>query len=92
MRPQLSFPFVTLRQRVVSAESTLTETEALAIARRELGPDAYTCDRNTLKTSCQSSLPRFYVGIGQECYGNGATWEAALEAALRMATRKAARP
>jgi hypothetical protein len=93
MKLQLSFPFVNFKQRSTITASTMTETEVLTIVRRELGNNAYTFDRDAHKFSESRpvAIKRFYVGTGQECYGNGDTWESALEAALKMAGKAAVR-
>lgn len=74
--------------------TALTEAEALRLAQRLLGPGVYTFDRDAYKFSRENrtaAIRRFYVGSGAALYGNGDTWEQALDEAAKMA-RKAAKP
>ena len=60
--------------------------EAEAYIQNKFGEYAYAFDRDantTLKRP--AALQRYYVGIGHALYGNGDTWEAAIEAMERMA-------
>jgi len=67
------------------------EAAALALAQKSLGMQAYVLDRDTLPPGQRPTrIPRYYVGIGAELYGNGRTWTEALDAAERMRRRKEA--
>jgi len=71
---------------VTRVEDVKTLQESDALAKKMLGEWAYAHDRVGDRFSSQS-LPRYYVGTGSDLYGNGDTWQAAFEAAVKMAAR-----
>ena len=65
----------------------MTEPEALALAQSAIPEEAvnlYTLDRDMPEYSCKrhAAIKRYYVGCGSHCYGNGDTWEEAVDELL----------
>jgi hypothetical protein len=72
----------------------MTLAEADAKAKELYGPKAYAFDRLSLLPGLLDAKPlhtyideigRYYIGVGEALYGNGATWKEAFAAAAKMA-------
>jgi hypothetical protein len=71
----------------------MIEQEALRLAQEKLFDilsqadfaNLYTYDREARGVKYPTAVKRYYVGCGQQMFGNGATWEEALENLLVMA-------
>ena len=67
----------------------MTEQEALRYAQIRIPEEAdtlYTHDRDAYVATKRSRfIPRYYIGCGDHCYGNGASWSEAVEELIRSA-------
>ena len=64
----------------------MTAQEALQYAQTHIPEEAdalYAHDRDEyLATKRSRFIPRYYVGCGNHCYGNGSSWAEAVEALM----------
>ena len=68
----------------------MTAQEALQYAQKHIPEEAdalYAYDRDEHPATVKRSrfIPRYYVGCGNHCYGNGSSWAEAVENLLVMA-------